>query len=113
MFPLCFALPFVRCWVFFRCWAFAIFGAKALRKVKQSVIMQRVKDVGASHFANGAETSEVGGKSAAAQPGNRFVSFVRARGAGCKVEMPLKTDAPGFPFSLEDHPPSPQAPIQL
>ena len=44
--------------------------------------------------------SEVGGKSAAPQPGNRFVSFVRARGAGCEVEMQLKRRAPGFPFSL-------------
>ena len=68
------------------------------------------------------QTSEVGGKSAAPQPGNRFVSFVRARGAGCEVEMQLKRRAPGFPFSLLSRrafpfplrtPPSPQPPIQL
>ena len=41
-------------------------------------------------------TSEVGGKSAAPQPGNRFVSFVRARGAGCEVEMQLKRRASAF-----------------
>ena len=44
--------------------------------------------------------SEVGGKSAAPQSGNRFVSFVRARGAGCEVEMQLKRRAARFPFSL-------------
>ena len=42
--------------------------------------------------------SEVGGKSAAPQPGNRFVSFVRARGAGCEVEMQLKRHPRVFLF---------------
>ena len=40
---------------------------------------------------------EVGGLD---QPGNRFVSFVRARAAVCKVRMDLENDSPAFPFSL-------------
>ena len=34
------------------------------------------------------------------QPGNRFVSFVRARAAVCKVRMDLKSDPIPFPFFL-------------
>jgi len=34
------------------------------------------------------------------QPGNRFVSFVRARGVRCLVKMSLKGDPLAFPFSL-------------
>ena len=34
------------------------------------------------------------------QPGNRFVSFVRARGVHCLVRMSLKRKARAFPFSL-------------
>ena len=65
--------------------------------------------------------SQVGRRSAAAQPGNRFVSFVRARG-DCQVEMSLKRDPATFPLSLfgrEAFPfplgssPSSKAPIQL
>ena len=41
--------------------------------------------------------SEVGGES---KPGNRFVSFVRALAAVCKVRMDLKNDSLPFPFSL-------------
>ena len=41
--------------------------------------------------------SEVGGVS---QLGNRFVSFVRARAAVCKVRMDLQRDSRPFPFSL-------------
>ena len=41
--------------------------------------------------------SEVGGVS---QLGNRFVSFVRARAAVCKVRMDLQRDSGPFPFSL-------------
>jgi len=34
------------------------------------------------------------------QLGNRFVSFVRARGVRCLVEVSLKSHAPGFPLSF-------------
>ncbi len=68
--------------------------------------------------------SEVGGKSAAAQPGNRFrFRFVRACArSGCRVEFGLKSGCGPFPFSLFPQrvfpfplrvPPSPQPPIQL
>ena len=43
--------------------------------------------------------SQVGRRSAAAQPGNRFISFVRARG-DCQVEMSLKRRPRRFPSSL-------------
>ena len=52
--------------------------------------------------------------------GNRFVSFVRARAAVCKVRMDLKIDPIPFPFSLLaprcfplTPPPPPNPPIQL
>ena len=49
--------------------------------------------------------SEVGGsefafRQAPPKPGNRFVSFVRARGVYCLVGMNLKTGPGRFPFSL-------------
>ena len=41
--------------------------------------------------------SEVGGL---VQPGSRFVSFVRARAAVCKVRIDLKNDSVAFPFPV-------------
>ena len=42
----------------------------------------------------------IGGRGEEPQPGNRFVSFVRARGVHCLVGTSLKRDARPFPFSL-------------
>ena len=59
--------------------------------------------------------SEIGGRSVAAQEGNRFVSFVRARAAGYRVGVSIQMSVSRlslFPFGFSSLPPS-QHPVQL